>query len=92
MSRGRARDFYVRAWQPCALADRLMDAAHAPGRMQVGRVVCRIWGLALVACMVSPAWSVQIDGRIEADEWKDADLPARVDATLALLLRGLKAC
>ncbi|MGY8684253.1 TetR family transcriptional regulator [Bradyrhizobium sp. UFLA05-153] len=26
-----------------------------------------------------------------ADEWKDADLPARVDATLALLLRGLKA-
>jgi hypothetical protein len=22
--------------------------------------------------MVSPAWSVQIDGRIEADEWKDA--------------------
>jgi len=27
-----------------------------------------------------------------ADEWKDADLPARVDATLALLLRGLKAC
>jgi AcrR family transcriptional regulator len=27
-----------------------------------------------------------------ADEWKDAELPARVDATLALLLRGLKAC
>jgi hypothetical protein len=27
-----------------------------------------------------------------AEEWKDADLPARVDATLALLLRGLKAC
>ena len=26
-----------------------------------------------------------------ADEWKDADLPARVDATLALVLRGLKA-
>jgi len=26
-----------------------------------------------------------------ADEWKDAELPARVDATLALLLRGLKA-
>ena len=26
-----------------------------------------------------------------ADEWKDADLPARVDATLALLLRGLQA-
>ncbi|GLR89938.1 TetR family transcriptional regulator [Bradyrhizobium iriomotense] len=26
-----------------------------------------------------------------ADEWKDADLPARVDALLALLLRGLKA-
>lgn len=26
-----------------------------------------------------------------ADEWKDADLPARVDATVALLLRGLKA-
>ncbi|MGV7212087.1 TetR family transcriptional regulator [Bradyrhizobium sp. UFLA05-112] len=26
-----------------------------------------------------------------ADEWKDADLPARVDATLTLLLRGLKA-
>ncbi len=26
-----------------------------------------------------------------ADEWKDADLPARIDATLALLLRGLKA-
>jgi hypothetical protein len=25
-----------------------------------------------------------------ADEWKDAELPARVDATLALLLRGLK--
>ncbi|WGR74129.1 MULTISPECIES: TetR family transcriptional regulator [unclassified Bradyrhizobium] len=25
-----------------------------------------------------------------ADEWKDADLPARVDATLALLLRGLQ--
>jgi hypothetical protein len=27
-----------------------------------------------------------------ADEWKDADLPARVDATLGLLLRGLRAC
>jgi AcrR family transcriptional regulator len=26
-----------------------------------------------------------------ADEWKDADLSARIDATLALLLRGLKA-
>ena len=26
-----------------------------------------------------------------ADEWKDADLPARVDATLARVLRGLKA-
>jgi len=26
-----------------------------------------------------------------ADEWKDADQPARVDATLGLLLRGLKA-
>ncbi|MCJ9735813.1 TetR/AcrR family transcriptional regulator, partial [Bradyrhizobium sp. PRIMUS42] len=26
-----------------------------------------------------------------ADEWRDADLAARVDATLALLLRGLKA-
>ncbi|MGY3234381.1 AcrR family transcriptional regulator [Bradyrhizobium sp. USDA 4472] len=26
-----------------------------------------------------------------ADEWKDAELPARVDATLALVLRGLKA-
>ncbi|WFU43935.1 TetR family transcriptional regulator [Bradyrhizobium sp. CB82] len=26
-----------------------------------------------------------------ADEWKDADLPARVDALLALLLRGLQA-
>jgi AcrR family transcriptional regulator len=26
-----------------------------------------------------------------ADEWKDADLPARIDAALALLLRGLKA-
>ncbi|MCP3477360.1 TetR family transcriptional regulator [Bradyrhizobium sp. CCGUVB1N3] len=26
-----------------------------------------------------------------ADEWKDADLPARVDALLTLLLRGLKA-
>jgi AcrR family transcriptional regulator len=26
-----------------------------------------------------------------ADEWKDADLSARVDAVLALLLRGLKA-
>ena len=26
-----------------------------------------------------------------AEEWKDADLPARVDATLALVLRGLKA-
>ncbi|MBR0719157.1 TetR family transcriptional regulator [Bradyrhizobium liaoningense] len=26
-----------------------------------------------------------------ADEWKDVDLAARVDATLALLLRGLKA-
>jgi len=25
-------------------------------------------------------------------EWKDADLPARIDATLALLLRGLRAC
>ena len=25
-----------------------------------------------------------------ADEWKDADLSARVDATLALLLRGLR--
>jgi AcrR family transcriptional regulator len=27
-----------------------------------------------------------------AEEWKDADLPARVDALLALLLRGLQAC
>jgi AcrR family transcriptional regulator len=27
-----------------------------------------------------------------ADEWKDADLPARVDVMLALLLRGLQAC
>jgi hypothetical protein len=27
-----------------------------------------------------------------ADEWKDVDLPARVDATLTLVLRGLKAC
>ncbi|MDH6260915.1 TetR family transcriptional regulator [Bradyrhizobium sp. BR13661] len=26
-----------------------------------------------------------------ADEWKDAELPARLDATLALLLRGLRA-
>jgi AcrR family transcriptional regulator len=26
-----------------------------------------------------------------ADEWKDADLPARIDALLALLLRGLQA-
>lgn len=26
-----------------------------------------------------------------ADEWKDPDLPARIDATLAMLLRGLKA-
>jgi AcrR family transcriptional regulator len=26
-----------------------------------------------------------------ADEWKDADLSARIDATLALLLRGLRA-
>jgi hypothetical protein len=26
-----------------------------------------------------------------AEEWKDAELPARVDATLSLLLRGLKA-
>jgi AcrR family transcriptional regulator len=26
-----------------------------------------------------------------ADEWKDAELPARIDAVLSLLLRGLKA-
>jgi hypothetical protein len=27
-----------------------------------------------------------------ADEWSDPELPARIDATLALLLRGLEVC
>lgn len=27
-----------------------------------------------------------------ADEWSDPELPARIDATMALLLRGLEAC